>query len=371
MTELEQLRWHRVMKIQFTRKPFVFCCLALLSMMPLSRGGIEDGKLDIYWVDVEGGAATLIVTPTNESILIDTGNPGERDSSRIHRVATAAGLERIDHLIVTHFHTDHFGGAADLAKRMPIDRIHDNGIPDRDPDGRPDNEVFAGKIQPYREIAVSARSILNPGDQVPLKPVVGGVPLSLRCLVARQEMIDGPPGSRENPDCESVSPKAKDLSDNANSIVVLLQFGEFDLFVGGDLTWNVESRLVCPVNRVGEVDVYQVDHHGLDQSNHPALVRALAPTLAVMSNGTSKGCQPATFATLQSVPSIQAVYQIHKNLRDDTEHNTSVERIANLEAACRANFIKLSVEPSGASYRIQIPATGQSEVFVSRSISRR
>src|SRR5262249_37931853 len=149
-------------------------------------------------------------------------------------------------------------------------------------------------------------------------------------------------------------------SDNANSIVSLLEYGPFRFFVGGDLTWNMESQLVCPQNLVGTVDVYQVDHHGLDLSNNPLLVRTLAPTIAIMSNGTQKGCGAETFKTLKETPSIQAIYQIHRNLREDSENNTSSECIANLQPNCQAQYIKLSVEPSGHAYTVSIPATGHS-----------
>ena len=97
----------------------IFCWLTLTAQ--------ADKTLDVYWVDVEGGAATLIVTPAGESILIDTGNPGTRDAERIHAVATQqAKLKKIDFLITTHFHGDHFGGAAPLSQLMPIGMVYDN-----------------------------------------------------------------------------------------------------------------------------------------------------------------------------------------------------------------------------------------------------
>ena len=103
------------------------CCrlmvplLALVLLAVPSRAEEKPRGLDISFIDTEGGAATLIVTPAGESVLIDCGNPGPRDAERIHQTATQqAGLEAIDHLVITHWHTDHYGGVARLAKLMPI-----------------------------------------------------------------------------------------------------------------------------------------------------------------------------------------------------------------------------------------------------------
>jgi competence protein ComEC len=314
--------------------------------------GEKDGKLDVIWSDVEGGAATLIVTPRGESVLIDSGNPGGRDPERIHKAAREVGLKKIDHLIVTHFHMDHFGGAAELAQMIPIGTVWDNGIPATDPDGRPSNTSFVLAIKPYREMKAEKRELIKPGTELPLQQRDGGPKLSVRCIAAKQQFIER--AEAKETDCAGATEKAKDTSDNANSVVMLIELGNFQMFVGGDLTWNVEKNLVCPKNLVGEVDVYQVTHHGLDQSNNPLVVRALKPTVAVMSNGITKGCEAGTFGTLNGTESIQAIYQIHRNERQDRQNNTEMEFIANPDRLCEAIPIKMSVTPDAASYTVNI-----------------
>jgi competence protein ComEC len=318
----------------------------------------KDSRLDVIWCDVEGGAAILIITPKGESILIDAGNPGVRDPGRVHKAATEAGLKKIDHFITTHFHADHFGGAAEISKLIPFGTVWDNGIPEGDPNGNSNSSTFPLQIKPYKEMTVDRREVIQPGRELPLKQL-DGPKVSIRCLAAKQKIADVPNATPN--DCANPKRKEKDISDNANSVVLLVEFGKFQLFIGGDLTWNVEETLVCPKNIVGTVDVYQVTHHGLDQSNNPLVVQALQPTVSVMSNGTAKGCGAETFATLKSTPSIKAMYQIHRNLREDSQNNTAPEFIANLEKNCQAIPIKMTVAADASNYTISIPGKKESE----------
>lgn len=331
----------------------------LLTTTPGLRAGEADKRLDIYWVDVEGGAATLIVTPAGESVLIDAGNPGGRDAPRVHKVAAeVAKLKKIDHLVVTHFHRDHFGGAAELAALMPIGAAYDNG------------EFPGGRERPdkaYLEFKADRRVVLNPGDEVPLKQADGAGKVALRCLAARKQFVAPPAGAKENLDAGKKKPE--DFSDNANSIVQLLSLGDFQFFDGGDLTWNMEARLVSPVNLPGPVDVMQINHHGLDVSNNPLLCRALAPRVVIMNNGPTKGCGPETFATLKSLDQLESIYQLHKNLRPDGDkNNVADEFIANQPGtdACQGNYVKVSVDPAGKSYTVSVPSTKHEQAYQAR-----
>jgi beta-lactamase superfamily II metal-dependent hydrolase len=323
-------------------------------------GPAAPGKpLEVYWVDVEGGAATLIVTPAGESVLIDAGFPGERDAVRIFKVATdVARLRRIDHLVTTHYHADHFGGAATLAAMMPVRHVHDNGL---------FKEGWEKPSKEYLAFEAEKRTVLSPGDEIQLTQRTGPQ-LHMRCLAARQTFVEPPPGATPNQDCAAARRQRPDYTDNANSLVLLLTFGDFRFYDGGDLTWNNELKLVCPVKLVPPVDVFQVTHHGQDTSNPPELVAALSPTVAVMNNGPRKGGKPKTMAILRNEPSIQAIYQLHRNVQPGEESaNTSDELTANIPEACQGNYVKMSVAPDGRTYTISIPATGHARTFRTRS----
>ena len=339
----------------------------------LARADQKTGTLDLYWIDSEGGGSTLIVTPANESVLIDTGNPGGRDAGRIVQAAKAAGLTRLDHVVITHYHIDHFGGAAEVAQQIPFGTLHQREIPAGDPDGRKQS-TFPVQIKPYRDIK-ARREALQAGDVIPLKSAPGSLPIELRCLAADQRFVEATPAQKahRNPLTGTVAAKPKDPSDNANSAVLLLSFGDFRFFDGGDLTWNLEEQLVTPYNLPGVVDVYQTNHHGLEVSNHPVLVQSLAPTVVVMNNGATKGGQPGTFAAIRSVKPAPALYQLHQSYNVAAEQNAPAAFVANREnltgpdaSRCTANLIALSVAADGRSYRVTVPATGHSATYATK-----
>lgn len=345
--------------------------LVLLAACALVRADQKTKTLDFHWIDSEGGGSTLIVTPEGESVLIDTGNPGGRDAARIVAAAKSAGLTKIDHVIITHWHTDHFGGAAEVAQAIPLGTIHQRAIPAGDPDGRASSS-FQIQIKPFREIAAQ-RAAITPGTIIPLKS--GATKLELRCVAADQKFVEPTAAQKKaaNTLAGTVAAKPVDTSDNANSTVFVLTFGAFRFFAGGDLTWNLEEKLVAPHNLAGTVDVYQTNHHGLDVSNHPLLVRSLEPTVVVMNNGPKKGGGPGSFAAIRGATSVQALYQIHQSHNVPAETNAAAEFVANQgnligadAAKCPAHTIKLSVAPDSASYTISVPSTGHTRTFRSQ-----
>ncbi len=337
---------------------------ALASSLALSLvAGKNDGRLDIWWCDSDGGGSTLIVTPAGESILIDSGNPGGRDSARILKVLTqTAGLNHLDHLVVTHLHIDHFGGAAEIAAQVPVKNLWDNGLTNADPDGNR-NSTWPLTSKAYRTMPVGQRHRVEPGLSLPL--TAGKTPLSMRCVITRQKPAEGVFPDRKATGTAPVL-KAPDTSDNANSSAWILSFGNFRFFDGGDLTWNAETQLIWPQIRVPEVDLYQVTHHGLDVSNHPRLLAALNPTVTVMNNGSTKGTAGEVLATLRGLPRLEAQYQLHRNLRPDgVTNNIPNDFIANIEAGT-AHPIHCAVLPDGSAYSITLPAAPITRTYTTR-----
>jgi len=334
----------------------LFAAALLLVATPTLRADGKTGTLDIHWIDVEGGAATLLVTPAGESILVDTGNPGERDPGRINKHARAVGLDRIDHVVITHFHGDHFGGFADLVKLIPVGTVYDYG---GDPSGK-NGDAYTEARNSVKHVVIA------PGDALPLKQRDGAPKLSAVCIAANRKFIDAPADAPRNTHYPKQPKQANpDKSANADSVAMIFRFGDFDFLDCGDLTWNMEGELVWPINRVGVVDVYQVNHHGLDSSNNPALIRSIEPTVAVMNNGHFKGCMPHTFETLRAAPTIKALYQVHRNLRI-AQHNTAEKaHIANTEPtrSCPGHTISMSVDARGKSYTVTVPSTKHTATY--------
>ncbi len=282
--------------------------------------------LQIYYVDTEGGQATLFVAPSGESLLVDTGNPGTRDTDRIMLALDDAGVKQLDHLVLTHYHGDHIGGLAELSKRIPIKRFYDHG-----PTAEGDQAGSQGFHEAYEQSRAGAtRTIVKPGDKV----LIPGLDITFVSSAGEVLKTNLPGAGRPNPSCADFA--EKDLSkvfdpDNSYSAGFVLTFGEFRTIDLGDLTWNHEGRLACPTNRIGTVDLYLTTHHGINQSSAPALVHALRPRVAIMNNGTRKGGAVETFQTLESSPGFEDLWQLHWSYNVMMDHNAPGVFVANID----------------------------------------
>ncbi len=324
----------------------------------------RDERLDIYFIDVEGGAATLIITPAGESLLIDSGYPdnGGRDRDRILKVLRdVAKQDHLDHAAVSHWHLDHYGNHAALASQIKVHNFWDRGIPEK----LAEDGNFEKRIVDYRAASQNKSRMVKAGDMLPLKS--GKTPLSLKIVTASREVI--PNVGEPNPFANDFKPPEDDPTDNAASVSFLTKFGKFSFLCCGDLTHAIETKLMTPNNPLGQVELFMVTHHGLGVSNHPVLVLAIDPRVCVMCNGPTKGCDPTTNATLSRIKSLQAIYQLHRNVRLKPDEQTPAEFIANNvddTASCQGEFVKISIAPDGTSFAAQIGSAGKPREFITR-----
>jgi competence protein ComEC len=323
----------------------------------------KNGRLDIYFIDVEGGAATLFVTPQGETLLIDSGYPdnGGRDRDRIlHVLRDVAGKKHLDHAAVTHWHLDHYGNHASLASEIKIGTFWDRGIPDT----LAEDNKFLERIADYRRASENQSKALGVGDKLALKS--GDTPLAIEIVTASRDVM--PNSGKPNPFADRHKPQPDDPSDNAASLSFLLSFGEFKFLCCGDLTWNVEAKLVTPNNPLGKLDMFMLTHHGLPVSNNPALVLAIDPVVCVMCNGPTKGGHEQTQGTLREVKSLKALYQLHRNVKLADDQQTPRDFIANHLGTeeCKGEWVKASVAADGKSYTVQIGPDGAPATYVTR-----
>lgn len=320
--------------------------------------------LVVRLVDVEGGGGTLIITPARESILIDCGNPGPRDAGRLAKAIREEGLTKLDHLVITHWHLDHYGGTETLAGLIPIGQFWDRGIPASLDE---DKGNFPTLIAAYKRASKGSSRAVKPGDSIPLKQAEGAAKVTMTCVCASGEVIKPKEGIGPNPRAGEIRPMADDPTDNARSLGFVISLGDWRYLNLGDLTWNTESRLVMPVNRLGEIDVYQSTHHGLSVSNNPAVIRSVRPTVAVFNNGARKGGSPEVLATLRRVETTQGIFQVHRNETANAAENTEPDKIANSDAACQAHGIRLEVKPDGKTYGVKLTSGGKVWEYKTRS----
>lgn len=297
--------------------------------------------LEVFFIDVEGGQATLIVAPSGQSLMIDSGWRGfnGRDADRIVTAAKHAHVKEITYMLTTHYHRDHVGGITQLADRIKIGTFVDHG---------PNLEKSKVATEDYADyekiVARGQHLVVKPGDRIPIKG------LDVTVLTAAGDEIQSPlPGAGQpNPFCAGVQKKEADPSENARSLGTLIAYGWFKLLDLGDLTWNKELELVCPNNKIGTVSVYLTTHHGLDQSGSPAIVHAIHPRVAIMNNGARKGGNPSAWQVIKESPGLEDIWQVHYSIEGGADHNARDSYIANIDEICEGKSLKLTAEENGS-----------------------
>jgi competence protein ComEC len=297
-------------------------------------------SLRVYFVDVEGGQATLFVTPEGNSLLIDTGWPGNngRDADRIVAAAHDAGIQKIDYVLITHYHDDHVGGAPQLAAKIPIGTFIDHSE-NREPGAQKLYDAYkvlldSGK---YKHI------VAKPGDLLPIKGMRAEVISSDGAVISTPLPSAGQP----NPTCNDFNPP-DDKTENPRSLGTLFTFGKLKILDLGDLTANKEKELMCPINRIGRIDIFIASHHGFDQSDSAALVHGIAPRVAIVDNGEKKGGSPSVLDIIKSSPGIVGIWQLHYAQESGDAHNAPAGSIANLQGPDAGNYLKVIAERDGS-----------------------
>lgn len=310
--------------------------------------------LSMYFIDVEGGQATLIVTPNRESLLVDAGYGAPRsDVSRIIDAMQDAGIQRIDRLAVTHFHVDHIGGAVDLANRVPIGAIYDHGEI-----GVPDDDEMRETFDRYR--AMRAR-VPHSQPRVGTRLGFGDVALtwvSSDTQTVRRRLHSS---SSANPACASDIPEAEDPFENPRSTGFLMEFGRFRFLDVGDLTGEPLAALVCPANLIGPLGLFVLPHHGEEDGTYPATLEAFRPRSIIINNGARKGARQDTLDLLHTRAAKTDVWQLHRAIAPDVD-NYPDAMIANLDTST-GHWIK-AVGARDGSFSVTNGRTGETRSYL-------
>jgi competence protein ComEC len=348
--------------------------LVAIAMVSIPRSASAQRRtLDIYFIDVEGGQSTLIVTPAGESLLIDGGFPGAdgtfasvsgdphkaRDANRVLAAARAAGITRIDDLLITHYHADHFGAIPELAQLIPIRTFIDHAAPEPDAESRVPGTLAA--YERYAAVRAKGKHLLpKPGDHLPLR----GVDVTVVSAAGATITTPLPGAGGANTACGNPAVDAQEPTENPRSTSIRLRYGRFTFLDVGDLTGAPLRALACPTNMIGPTDVYLVAHHAGPDAADLATFAAFAPRVAILNNGTHKGGSAEVLAALHKVSGLEDAWQLHRSLPPGPRFFAD-DRVANLDEST-AYWIKVSARSDG-SFTVTNARTGATKAYGPRS----
>src|SRR5271165_1277778 len=284
--------------------------------------------LDIYVIDV-GGKSSLMISPTGETLLFDAG--GRTSADRIVEVCKAAGVKKIDYMVVSHYDGDHVGGVPGLAEKMPIGTFMDHGA------NVQLNDSTIKNVEAYNAVTAKAKHVVvKAGDKIPVKGFEALVVMAAGKAIAQPLKGAGQP----NPACDTTPRKVwgidargildnHDTNENSQAVVLLITYGKFRMLDPADLTWNKDRELFCPMNRVGTVDLYMTANHGVENANSPVMVDALRPRVAIADNPTSHGGTPEVFHVIEASPGLEDYWQMNYQPNGGESANVQPDFIAN------------------------------------------
>ncbi|MCA8968194.1 MAG: MBL fold metallo-hydrolase [Planctomycetes bacterium] len=221
--------------------------------------------LRVVFVDVGQGDATIVVGPSGIALLVDAGPTGQ-GVARVIPELKRLGVTRLTHVVLSHYHIDHMGGMPEVFAGLPVDHVWDRGTRD---------EPSIAEYRAYVNAAGTRRRVVSTGQVLDLG---GGA-------IARVLAFDGNVLGLSS----QLPIRNTYQQENAASVVLRIEYGDFSMWLGGDLTgggnntYDCESKVAAAC---GDVDVYKADHHGSSTSSNASLVGLLDPEVAVGSNGT-------------------------------------------------------------------------------------
>jgi competence protein ComEC len=326
---------------------FLLICIVglVFTSSQMSAWAAAKSDLKIYFIDVEGGQSTLFVTPTKQSLLIDTGWPDNagRDAERILAATKLAGINKIDYVLLTHYHDDHTGGVPQLVERIPVGTFIDHGANVDTKQGGATLKTW----EAYQNVLATGKYkhiTAHPGEVLPISG------MTVTVISSDGDVIDHalPGGGEVNEYCKIPETKPMDHSENSHSLGVLINFGKLKILDLGDLTWDKEMLFMCPTNKLGSVDILVVSHHGFRPSSSHALVDGIHPRVAIMNNAAAKGGNIPVLDTIRQAPGLETLWQLHYSEEGGPEHNTEAEYIANPQGLDQGNYIFLTASPKGS-----------------------
>ena len=305
---------------------------ALIFLLVFTVAAQAAKNLEFFFIDTEGGQATLVVSASGQAMLVDTGYTGfgGRDANRIAEAAKLAHVKRINVLFLTHYHADHAGGVKNLLEVLPVESFYDHGEPAKD--DKADSSAYD------KARGSAPHTVYKPGDKIPIKD------LDVTVVAGAHKFIETK--GEANPFCQGLAPKDGEDGENPNSGGLTVQFGKFRFADLGDNMWNEELAMMCPENKLGKVDLLLTPHHGTHVS--PKADYAMAPRVVIENDGPTKGGKLEAYQMWRAMPGLEDFWELHFAMAGGRDGNSADTFIANVDQRCEGKYLKVTAHEDGS-----------------------